>query len=148
MKLFFLLVCGSLLMAGEEGKCSVDTQTCLNLMVEKMSHKGWLGVYVETDGEKGPIIIKVMQDSPAERAGFKAGDILVGINGYRYAEKSPELQAQYLKAIPGNEATYLVDREGQEMEVKVVFGVWPEDLMYQHIGKHMATYHAQKPATN
>ena len=36
-------------MAGEKGKCTMDTQTCLDKYAAKLKHKGWVGIELDKD---------------------------------------------------------------------------------------------------
>jgi len=62
-----------------------------------MNLKGKLGVqvtdldedlagYFKVKGDEGILVLRVMEDSPAEEAGIKSGDIIVGINGVEVSD--------------------------------------------------------------
>ena len=58
--------------AGEKGKCSGSTQDCLNQMAAKYAERGWVGVELDK-GDYGTMTVKrVIPDSPAAAAGFRA----------------------------------------------------------------------------
>lgn len=70
---------------------------------------GQYKVKEDTRIEGGEVmVVEVVEDSPAERAGFKAGDIIRKINGEKviYASDVTELN----KAHAGEEVTYTIDR--------------------------------------
>src|SRR5262245_26622351 len=69
-------------MAGYDGHCKESTQDCLNHMAAKMKGGAWLGIKYD-DSKEGVKIEKVIPGSPAEAAGFKAGDVLVSFNGVK-----------------------------------------------------------------
>jgi regulator of sigma E protease len=64
-----------------------------------------------------PIIEKVMADSPAERAGFRAGDRVTAVDG----KLVPEWQVlvEIIRASAGRELRVEVDRAGQLAELRV-----------------------------
>jgi len=126
--------------AGEKKHdCTASTQDCLNKMAAKFKEKGWVGI--ESDkSEKGDkqTITKVVPGSPAERAGLRAGDVLLAINGVRFGEEDEEKWAKVKKAWkPGGTITYTLARDGQKREVGVTLGHVPKDVVAQWIGEHM-----------
>jgi len=123
--------------AGE--KCTADTQTCLNMMAEKLANKGWIGVELDSDEETGALTIKVVvEDSPAQAAGFKSGDKLVAINGIVFAEADEqEMKKAWSGMVPGKTVTCTLGRNGKEKEVAVTLAKLPEDVMAKWIGGHM-----------
>jgi predicted metalloprotease with PDZ domain len=136
-------------LAGEGHKCTADTQTCLDNMAAKFQTKGWLGVELdENEGGDGYVITKVVGDSPADEAGFRNGDLLVAMNGLRFAEENHEkLQAAWKEAKPGAEVAYTISRRGREREKTVTLAKFPHDLMAQYVGEHMLE-HAQVQAAD
>jgi C-terminal processing protease CtpA/Prc len=131
----------------EYGKCTEDTQTCLNHMAAKLKGRGWLGI--EMDDSKGMDAIKVTRvvpGSPAQAAGFKEGDLLVSVNGVKFASNSEEkcatCDAMKDKWTPGTKVTYVVARDGKDVTLDATLAVLPPDVMAQWIGMHMIE-HAQ-----
>jgi len=123
--------------AGE--KCMSDTQTCLNRMAEKLANKGWIGVELDSDEETGALTIRVVvDDSPAQAAGFKAGDRLVAVNGVVIAEADEDaMKATWSQMVPGKTVTCTIGRDGHAKEVDVTLARLPEDVMARWIGGHM-----------
>ncbi len=71
------------------------------------------------DNARGVVIYKVQKGSPAYKAGVRAGDILVAIDGSEIA--SPfELRALVLVREPGDTLRFSVIREGKPVEIAVV----------------------------
>ncbi len=135
-------------LAGEKGhKCPLDTQTCLNKMVAQMKTRGWVGIEMEDNKDPRIVTIKrVVPGSPAEAAGFKAGDVLVALNGIKYADNTEErcLPCEAMKDnwVPGRKVQYVVNRSGAEVKLDVTLAPVPTDVMAQWIGAHMIE-HAQ-----
>ena len=73
-------------------------------------------------GDDGPAIAK---DSPAEKAGLLAEDIILEVNGKKIDENNPlfSLISEYN---PGDTATLKINRGGKEVELKVVLGKRPQ----------------------
>ena len=73
------------------------------------------GLGVEVGRENGYIrVISPIDDSPADRAGIKAGDLIIQIDHKPLREMLPEEAAQMMRGEAGSEVTITVAREGQE----------------------------------
>jgi len=106
------------------------------ILTEGKVTRGWLGVAVqditpdlaEAFGVKeGVLVTRVIPGSPAEKAGIKAGDIIVAVNGEKVSNFR-ELQFKIIKLKPGTEATITVLRKGEKKNIKVKIGELPEDV--------------------
>lgn len=66
--------------AGPEKQCNVSARECEQQIRQMLTGRRFLGVFIE---EKNPgLVIKdVAPDSPAARAGLRAGDRLIAVNG-------------------------------------------------------------------
>ena len=84
--------------------------------------RGWLGVQIQDftpelaasmnlRDTKGAIVADVVNGSPAERAGFQQGDVVVALNGTDVAD-SRELTRQVAALKAGDRATFTVLRDG------------------------------------
>lgn len=73
------------------------------------------GLGVEVGRENGYIrVISPIDDSPADRAGIKAGDLIIQIDNKPLREMLPEEAAQMMRGEPGTDVTVTVAREGQD----------------------------------
>jgi serine protease Do len=68
--------------------------------------------------DKGAVVMDVMPDSPAAKAGLKVNDVITGVNDQAVAN-AEELRNAVRKAGAGKEATLKVTRGKENMEVKV-----------------------------
>jgi len=93
-----------------EAKAVVD-----QLISKGKVSRGWLGVSIRDltkaelqelgwENPQGTMIIEVIPDSPADRAGLKAGDIIVEFNGER-VDKTRALPTLVAKATPRSEVS-------------------------------------------
>jgi predicted metalloprotease with PDZ domain len=137
-----LLACSAL--AGEAGyrKCSLDTQSCLDAMVVKLKGRGWLGIeYDDSQGPRNFRVTRVVPGSPAESAGFKAGDILVSVKGAKFADNTEDrcvtCDATKDDWKPGARLDYVVRRGGRTVTLRPTLAPLPSDAMAQMIGMHM-----------
>jgi len=125
--------------AGDANKCSASTQDCLNHMAKNLSNRGWVGIEMDDKGGVGMMVItKVIDGSPAEKAGFKVGDALVAVNGVTFSEDN-EKQLEDIKysMTPGADFTYTVSRKGTKVDLDVELGSIPDHVKAQWIGGHM-----------
>jgi predicted metalloprotease with PDZ domain len=131
----------------KDKKCTASTQDCLDKMVQMLKTRGWVGI--EMDDSKGVTamtISKVVPGSPAEAAGFQVGDLLVSLEGLKYADSTEEKCAPCEAAkenwVPGRKVHYVVSRVGREVALEPTLGHIPSDVMAMWVGQHMLE-HAQ-----
>ena len=142
-----VVVIPSVIAGHDSYKCTKSTQECLDMMTTDLRNHGWVGLEYDKN-EAGVLVIKrVVPSSPAEAAGFQAGDNLVALNGINFAdEKSKEALKAARKAMaPGKNATYTISRGGYEKKITVTLAEVPNEVLAQHIGSHMLD-HAAPPA--
>jgi serine protease Do len=75
---------------------------------------------------KGALISDVTSDSPAEKAGLKADDVVVGVDG-RAIEDNGDLSRYIASKPPGTTVSLRVLRGGAEQTIAVTLGTFPED---------------------
>jgi serine protease Do len=86
--------------------------------------RGWLGVaiqdltkemveYYNLKDRKGVLVAKVFENDPADKAGIKAQDIIISVNGKKI-ETSRELTSMIASLIVGEKARVTVLRNGKE----------------------------------
>ena len=66
-------------------------------------------------------VTKVMEDSPAEKAGIKVGDILLELNG-KNLKKSSDLTIAIGNALPGTKVKVKVLRDGKTFDKDITLG--------------------------
>ena len=101
--------------------------------------RGWVGIEAQDitpelaesfklSKEEGALIAGVLRDSPADIAGLKAGDILVGINGNEVIDSASMLNLiAVLK--PNQKASLRLIRDGKEINVVVLIGKRPKPVV-------------------
>lgn len=135
-------ITASPLIAGEDHRCKASTQDCLNYMAAHLKERGWLGIEYDEENQK---VLRVIEGSPAEKAGFRKGDVLIAIAGVDISdENSAEIKKiQYEKMRPGNRVTYTVVRAGMKKNLEVTLSEVPDDIMAQWVGRHMLEDHVE-----
>ena len=95
------------------------------------AHPGWIGVHVKTAATavagSTAVIEEVVAEAPAEKAGLRAGDVLLQIGGRKIAAAEDVLDASFfLTADDG--VIVRVARAGEELEIKLQPGDPPSAL--------------------
>lgn len=73
------------------------------------------GLGIEVGREDGYIkVISPIDDTPADRAGIEAGDLIIQIDGKPLRQLTPEEAANMMRGEPGTEVTVTVSRAGVE----------------------------------
>lgn len=97
--------------------------------------RGWLGVYIQDvdrnlaqslglDKTEGALIAQVEEDSPAKRAGIKAGDVVVSLDGQPIIDAS-DLPHKVGLLPAGKKVPLTVMRKGEEKSLTLEIGVRP-----------------------
>ncbi len=100
--------------------------------------RGWLGVQIQTvtediasrlglDSALGALVAGVVPESPAERAGIRTGDVIVGINGNEI-ERVKDLIRLVAGARPEDEVHLELWRGGETLALDVVIGESKEQI--------------------
>ena len=133
----------------DASKCTSSTQDCLNYMSRNLENRGWVGIEVDDEGGIAEMFVSnVVEDSPADKAGFNRGDLLIAVNGVVFAESNKKKirDIQYaMKA--GDDVVYLVGRRRAKKELRVELGPLPDTVIAQQIGEHMMDHAEVKVAS-
>jgi serine protease Do len=100
--------------------------------------RGWLGVQIQAvtediaaglglDEEIGALVAEVVPGSPAERAGIRSGDVIVGIEG-KEVHHLKDLTRMVADIRAGDEVKIEVWREGDREALDVVIGETPSQM--------------------
>jgi serine protease Do len=107
------------------------------LLAKGKVSRGWLGVSIQpltqelaksfgAKDTKGVLISDVVPDSPAAKAGIKAGDIVLQFDGKK-TESPADLQRGVGLTSPGNDAKVTIWRDQAERTVTVKIGEAPDE---------------------
>ena len=130
---------------------AIPIDVAMNVVEQLKSHgavkRGWLGVLIQEvdknlaesfslDKPMGALVAQVMEDSPAEKAGVKSGDVIVEFEGAEI-DTSAELPHLVGQVKPGTKSKLGVVRAGKEIELTVVIGELPgeEQVAERQTGK-------------
>lgn len=108
-----------------------------DLMDDGKVVRGWLGVQIQPvtedlaasiglDAAKGALVTEPQDGSPAEKAGIKAGDAIVAVNG-EAVNDARDLARRIAAYPPETTVDVTVFRNGEKKEVKVELGQLPDE---------------------
>lgn len=84
-------------------------------LLEETTSGEFGGLGIEVGRENGYIkVISPIDDTPADRAGILAGDLIIAIDSKPLRELLPEEAANMMRGEPGTSVTVTIAREGQE----------------------------------
>jgi len=87
---------------------------------------GFLGINLDDSADAPTISGFVGDDSPAEKAGLKSGDVIVKVQDK--AVKSLQELMEFMRSTkPGDKLAVTVKRDGKEQTINVTLGTRPKD---------------------
>ena len=97
--------------------------------------RGWLGVEIQPVSEaiadslgleqaRGALVANVIKDSPASRSGFKAGDVILNMDG-ESIDEFKDLPKRVAATRAGSQSVFEVYRDGGKHSVNVEIGSMP-----------------------
>ena len=100
--------------------------------------RGYLGVGIQDVDEelarsfklpetKGALVTKVVEDSPAAKAGIQEEDFIVAVNGRKLADKD-DLRNYVATLDPGKKCDVTLFRKGEKKAVSVTIGAQPAEM--------------------
>lgn len=87
--------------------------------------RGWMGLSIAQDEEGRIEVVGVDEESPAELAKLKEGDVIHKF-GDKDVTSTSMLASEIRKRKPGEDVILKVERDGKPMELKVKLGEYPE----------------------
>jgi len=108
--------------------------------------RGWLGVSIQRitpelakqfnlQDENGALVSDVVEDSPAQKAGLKRGDVIIEYDGKK-TDEPYQLRNMVANTPPGEEHTLTVKREGKVLTLKVMIRELPAELQQAAAGEY------------
>lgn len=78
------------------------------------------------EGNEGVLIADAVEGGPAEKAGVRAGDIVVKLNGRKVKDKT-QFRNEVARIMPGKKAELVLMRDGREKRVSVTVAAYPDE---------------------
>jgi S1-C subfamily serine protease len=145
-----LLFVGATAALAGGAKCAEQhTQASYEEMAQKYAKKGYLGIETEKNADGAYAVSSIAPGSPAEKAGFQKGDVLVALNGARFGEENKEAVMKAKAALaPGKAATYTVSRAGAEKSLTATLAEVPREVLAKWVGEHVLDHTGYQVAAN
>jgi serine protease Do len=106
----------------EDGKV---TRGYLGIMLQNIDDN--LANALDLESTDGALVADVTSGGPADRAGFKRGDVILSYNG-EPVKDTVQIRNEVAKESPGSSARVKVVRDGHELDMNVELGERPADL--------------------
>jgi C-terminal processing protease CtpA/Prc len=127
--------------AGDHGKCAKSAEECAAKMKETYQTRGWMGVELDENEDGTLRIVSVVPDSPAEKAGLKADDTLVSVNGANLAKAEHEKVMKGDTWKIGSTVALGIRRGEQVSNVPVTLARIPDATLAKMIEAHTKEHH-------
>jgi putative serine protease PepD len=125
--------------------CNMSATECEKMLRTYYENHGWLGI--ESNWCPGmaaqPTVAKVATGSPAEMAGFKAGDVLTAVNGINYSpENEATIQSLRERGFKvGDTVRYAALRDGKIVSLEARLVRINDASLREVVAAHVAASH-------
>ena len=110
---------------------------------QKYKDHGWVGIELDKNKDGSLTVLEVIDDSPAQSAGLESGDVLLAMNGVKFADPNKDkLKAAKKGMKVGSKIEYTVSRHGKTKDVAITLAPIPTEVMYAWVGQHMMDGHS------
>jgi len=106
--------------------------------------RGWLGVSIALNEEDKVEIMRVEEDSPAELADLRKGDIVLEFDGEEVRD-TEQLARMIRRKSPGETVVLEVERKGKVKEVKVRLGEYSEEDVWKDFERKFPRLFRSRP---
>src|SRR5262245_9420312 len=123
--------------AASDKRCTMSKEECTKHIPEA-KNPGWLRIQYDKTEHGSAASQEVVKNSAADKAGVRAGDVLVALNGIEMNEaNAARLKAAWKPLVAGSTVNYTVKRGGVDKNLSVTLGKMPEDVYQAMVDKHM-----------
>ena len=80
-----------------------------------------IGIYMIEDKDSGRVLVYYpVPGSPAEKAGIKAGDLIISVDGKEYTSDDFNIISKYIKGEEGTNVNLVIERDGENLSFNIV----------------------------
>lgn len=98
----------------------MNPQAYQQFQAETTGHYAGIGIYMGLDREGRLSVVAPIPGTPAAKAGLKAGDLMIEVDGKSTAEMSQDEAASLIRGPRGTPVVLTIERNGKRMKVTVV----------------------------
>ena len=102
---------------GDPYSAYMDKETYESWMVSATGNYSGVGITFSENDSGSFEVVSVNPDSPAEKAGIEAGDLILMVDGKTYTDS--DVMASAIRGKKGTDVTLTMSHEGKEKEVKL-----------------------------
>ncbi len=117
------------LILDDDNVFAIRTRGYFGVQIQDLTDQ--LRSFFKVKNGKGVLITEVVEDSPAEEAGLKAGDVIIKVN-HRMIENADDLQNNIQRHDPDTEVKLTLIRRGREKTITATLGA--QDHSFSWIG--------------
>ncbi|HVT02762.1 MAG TPA: PDZ domain-containing protein [Thermoanaerobaculia bacterium] len=134
-----VLVAGGL--AAQETKCKESAHECEKKIREILSGRRFLGVTFNP----GNLVIKaIIPESPAEKAGLRPGDVVMGLNGHDLVGRDGTVFKTFLhESKDGQRVAILIRRDGTYKNLSTQLTAMSEKQIERVVAGHLKEAHTE-----
>lgn len=138
---FIVAIVAAATLFADGPKCNGAARVCEQQIRQMLSGRRYLGATIE-DRQPGLFVKSVHPDSPAERAGLKAGDRLIAVNGKSLTNASPREFKQFLAdARATGRLWMIVSRHGAYSKVETRLEPYTKEQIAKIVSAHLSQSH-------
>lgn len=127
-----------------DGKCSASARECEQQIRHMLSGRRYLGLQI-VELKPGLVVKTVIDDSPAQRAGMKENDRLIGCNGVNLKKATAREFKQVLASASATGTIFMIiQRRGALKKIELRLEPYPKEQVDRIIAQHLIQSH---PAT-
>jgi len=136
-----LTVLVAAVLSAQEMKCKESAHECEKKIRSILSGRRFLGVTFDP----GNLVIKaVVPESPAEKAGLRAGDLVMGINGHDVTGKDAMVFKTILhETKEGQRVAILIRRDGTYKNLTTLLTAMTDQQIERVVAAHLKEAHAE-----
>ncbi len=130
--------------------CTGTFEDCARMMRAEYATRGWLGVELQwSDGRAEPTVTAVVPGSPADRAGFRAGDVMTSMSGISFAPAHSAVLNDFMANAYtiGKTVRYTVMRKGEIIRLNPTLVEIPSEQLDRMVAGHKTAQHAADVAS-
>jgi predicted metalloprotease with PDZ domain len=141
-RLFLILLAAASLLHAQEPRCTASARECDEQIRQFLGGRRYLGATID-DRNPGLVIKSVIPGGPAARAGLRAGDRLIAVNGKSVTKASTREFKQIIADARENGRLWIIlARAGKYSRIEARLEPYSREQLNKIVAAHLAQSHA------